>query len=259
MRFCPLFSGSSGNALFVEGEKERLLIDAGLPGRTVEQALRLIGVAPETLSAILVTHEHSDHVKGVGVLARKYGLPVYANAPCWQAMLPLTGEISPRSMRVFETGRDFYLGSLNIFPFPTPHDCAEPVGYGITEQGKRLTVMTDIGHMSEGMLDMAAHSDLLLLESNHDVDMLKAGPYPYPLKQRILSSHGHLSNEAAGRALARLYGRGVRNAILGHLSAENNDPRLARLTAEQALHEEGAEMRLAVARRDGPTGIFTLE
>ncbi len=261
MQFCPLYSGSSGNALFLEAGGVRLLVDAGLSGITIERALHSIGVSPDTLSAILVTHEHSDHIKGVGILSRKYDLPVYANLACWEAMLPQLGEIRPARMRVFETGQDFYLKGLNITPFATPHDSVEPVGYAFFHQGRKLCTMTDIGYMSESLLDAAQDADLLLLEANHDVEMLKNGAYPYPLKKRILSSKGHLSNADAGRALTKLYSRGVRNVILGHLSAHNNTEAIAMQTVQSCLVAEDIfdGMHIAMAHRDRPLGVFVIE
>jgi len=261
MRFCPLFSGSSGNALFLEAGNIRLLIDCGLPGRTVEQALAAIHVDPSALDAILVTHEHSDHVKGVGVFSRKYDLPIYANAACWQAMTPQLGNIALKNIRVFETNQDFYLGQLNILPFSTPHDAADPVGYAFSANGRKVCTMTDIGHMHPGLLDAAKGADLLLLEANHDIDLLQRGPYPYHLKQRILSRHGHLSNADAAKALVKLHTEGVHNVILGHMSRENNTDALVRSTIREALLQEGClnDMHLALARRDGPTGIFCID
>ncbi len=260
MLFSPLFSGSSGNAIFIEAGSVRLLVDSGLPGSKIEEALCAIGVPPDTLSAILVTHEHSDHIRGVGVLSRRYALPVYANAACWTAMSPVIGEIAPSCTRVFETGRDFYIGDVNITPFLIPHDAAEPVGYTFSHDGRATGVLTDIGHMDEHLFDAVEICDLLLLEANHDIDMLKAGPYPYPLKQRILSRHGHLSNEDSGLALCRLYARGLRNAILGHLSAENNDERIAMATVAQTLHEQGiTDMNVAMSHRDRPCGVFHID
>ena len=217
MLFSPLCSGSSGNASFVDAGGVRLLVDAGVPGRRMKELMDMIDVAPETLSAILVTHEHSDHVAGVGVLSRRYDLPVFAAAECWQSMPKSIGEIAPKNVRVFEPDRDFYLKQLCVHPFTTPHDSAHAVGYTFVHDGKKLSIMTDIGHVSNTMLDAVAFSDLILLEANHDVDMLKAGSYPYPLKMRILSSRGHLCNEDAGLVLQKLHARGVKNAILGHL------------------------------------------
>lgn len=253
MWFCPLYSGSSGNALLIAVDGAAILVDAGLPGRVVADALAEAGVAPEQLSGLLITHEHSDHVKGVGVLARRYGLPVYANAGTWRGMLPLIGEIPSAQVRMFETERDFYLGGVNVLPFKTPHDANESVGFVFRCGGSKLSILTDAGHVSERMLDAVAGSSLILIESNHDVDMLKAGRYPYPLKKRILGDFGHLSNDACGAALTALYGRGVRRAVLGHLSRENNFESLALETVRGALRASDIPdeaFALSVAHRD---------
>ena len=260
MLFSPLCSGSSGNASFVEAGGVRLLVDAGVPGRRMKELMDMIDIAPDTLNAILVTHEHSDHVSGVGVLSRRYDLPVFAAAECWEHMPKSIGEIAPKNMRVFEPDQDFYLKQLCVHPFSTPHDAAHAVGYTFVHDGKKLSIMTDIGHVSNVMLDAVAYSDLILLEANHDVDMLKAGSYPYPLKMRILSSHGHLCNEDAGLVLQKLHARGVKNAILGHLSQENNTPELALVTVQSVLESAGLleSMFVTVADRFQPCGLFEL-
>ncbi len=259
MLFSPLFSGSSGNCSFLEAGKVRLLVDAGLAGVHIENALRAIDVAPETLTAILVTHEHIDHVRAVGVLARRYKVPVYANAACFAQMERSTGEIPPSCCRVFETGCDFYLGELNVNPFKISHDAVEPVGYTFSYKGRSVGLLTDTGRMYEHLYDAVSGLDLLLIEANHDVDMLNRGSYPEVLKKRILSAKGHLSNEAAGKTLLRLYERGLRNAVLGHLSANNNDEALAMATVKNILQEEGAKMCLALAHRDRPCAVFHFE
>lgn len=262
MRFCPLYSGSSGNALLVLADGAAILVDAGLPGRVVAEALAAAGVAPEQLSGILVTHEHSDHVKGVGILARRYRLPVYANAGTWRGMLPLIGEIPPAQVRVFETERDFYLGGVNVLPYKTPHDANESVGFVFQSGGSKLSILTDAGHVNERMLDAVSGSGLILIESNHDVEMLKAGRYPFPLKRRILGDEGHLSNDACGAALTTLYGRGVRRAVLGHLSRENNFESLALETVRAALRASDVPdeaFALSVAHRDRVGEIYEVD
>ncbi len=262
MRFCPLYSGSSGNALLVLADGAAILVDAGLPGRVVAEALAAAGVAPEQLSGILVTHEHSDHVKGVGILARRYRLPVYANAGTWRGMLPLIGEIPPAQVRVFETERDFYLGGINVLPYKTPHDANESVGFVFQSGGSKLSILTDAGHINERMLDAVSGSGLILIESNHDVEMLKAGRYPFPLKRRILGDEGHLSNDACGAALTALYGRGVRRAVLGHLSRENNFESLALETVRAALRASDVPdeaFALSVAHRDRVGEIYEVD
>jgi len=262
LRLIPLFSGSSGNSILVEGEGRRILVDAGLPARTLCGALKLAGVEPESLDAIFVSHDHSDHTRGVGVMARKLHIPVFANAGTWSVMGTQIGPIPLSEQRVFRSDMDFYFGGLHVLPFSTPHDAKEPVGFCFRGEGQKISILTDLGHMDEELLERVAGSDLLLLESNHDVEMLKVGPYPFPLKRRILSDKGHLSNEACGRALAKLYVRGLRSAILGHLSRENNFEQLALETVKSVLREEDipeGAMALTVAHRDRITGIFDLE
>jgi len=261
--FCPLFSGSSGNALFVQYGNTRLLIDAGKPGRQIEDALRLIGVSAESLSAVLITHEHSDHIHGAGILARKYRLPVYATAETWKAMEGKLGKIPPGVRHEFFVGQEFCLGELGVSPFSIPHDAADPVGYRLWGGPVSIATATDLGHFSRDVFDRIRGSDLVLLESNHDPDLLRANPhYSQALKSRILGSKGHLSNEACSEALLHLIAAGTRNVILGHLSGENNNPALARRVSVSALEREGirpdADVRLKVALRDEVGEVFTL-
>ena len=189
MLFAPLCSGSSGNASFLQADSLRLLIDAGVSCKRLTGLLAQIDVDPATIGGILITHEHSDHVAGVGVFARKYRVPVYADQACMERLLPIAGGLPPELMRVFTPDKAFFIKSLRVLPFSTPHDCAGPVGYALWHGDKKLSIMTDIGHVTEKMLDAVADSDLMLLEANHDVDMLRAGSYPYPLKQRILGGN----------------------------------------------------------------------
>jgi len=263
LTFCPLFSGSSGNALYISAGDTRILIDAGLPGRTIEEALRQIGVLPEMLSAVAVTHEHSDHVKGVGILSRKYHIPVYANEPTWNAMARSVGEIPRGCRRVFETEADFYIGDLALYPFSIPHDAAEPVGFRVFCGGRSVATATDMGHMKKSVFQALAGTDVLLLESNHDPDLLRQNPhYPLYLKQRILGSRGHLSNAASAEALLKLYESGVRQVLLGHLSGENNTPELALDTAVRRLEKDGVRLNedigLGIAWRDRASRKFEI-
>lgn len=238
--FCSLFSGSSGNAIYIGAGDTHLLIDAGLPGKTVSEALMKIGVLPETLTAILVTHEHSDHVKGVGVLSRKYRIPVYANARTWQAMERHVGVIAPACKRMFETGEAFYIGGVSILPYATSHDAAESVGYRIDYSGYSVATATDMGVFTKKTLGILSGVDLLLLESNYDPDMLRENEnYSQRLKARIQSRVGHLSNGACAGAILELQKTGVRHIVLGHLSLENNSPELAMQTVCGILEENG--------------------
>lgn len=264
MIFCPLYSGSSGNALFVQYGQTRLLIDAGKPGKTITDALRLIGVEPETLNAILITHEHSDHISGAGVMARKYHLPVYATNATWQAMDKKVGEIPAGLRRTFDRSQDFYLGQIGVVPFSIPHDAADPVGYRLYGGGVSISTATDLGFFPKHVKDAVAGSSLVLLESNHDPDMLMMNPhYTSLLKRRILGNHGHLSNEACAEAMIQLVNSGVHHVILGHLSGENNLPELALTTSEQRAEAEGVRLGVDVsidlAWRDRIGGVYTLK
>lgn len=262
--FCPLFSGSSGNAIFVGAGDTRLLIDGGMPGRSIENALKEIGILPETLTGIAVTHEHSDHVKGVGILSRKYHIPIYANERTWNAMARSVGEVAPRNRRMFDNESDFYIGDLALLPFSIPHDAADPVGYRVFYGGRSIGTATDMGYMQKKVLKILAGVDVLLLESNHDPDLVMQNPhYSLFLKQRILSNHGHLSNEASADALVKLYETGVRQVVLGHLSGENNTPELALSTATERLCREGIavneDIGLDLAWRDRVSKKFEIE
>lgn len=260
MRICPLCSGSSGNSTYIEAGDVRLLIDAGLSCRRIAALLESIGADPAQLTAILITHEHIDHIKGVNILSKKYRIPVYANVECWSSMREALKDVAPGNVCVFESDKPFFIGSVSILPFTTYHDSAHAVGFVVSHRGHSVAVCTDIGHIDRRILDTLAGSELVLLEANHDVDMLMAGGYPYPLKRRILSGSGHLCNEDCANALVELYRRGLKSAILGHLSAENNSPELALITARTVLDAAGIgeDMQVALALRDRPTGIFEL-
>jgi len=262
IKFCSLYSGSSGNCIFIGTDKTKLLIDAGLSAKKIIEALLSIGEKPSELSAILVSHEHSDHIRGVGVLSRKLDIPIYANENTWQAMDGLIGCISMKNRAYFNTGYEFDIGDICIKAFPTPHDASEPVGFNFFTGNKKITLATDIGHMNKTLLGFFEESDLLLLESNHDIEMLKVGRYPWPLKQRILGKSGHLSNDMAGKVVAYMAGKGTRKFMLGHLSKENNFPELAYQTVCNALCEKkidiGKEIILEVAHRDRAGKVIEL-
>ena len=221
---CPLFSGSSGNSIYVSCGGVRLLVDAGVSAARVEANLSEIGVNISQIDAILVTHEHIDHVRALGVLCRKHGLPVYANEGTWNGILQKESGIPQRCRRVFYTGEDFYIGAMSVHPFPIPHDALEPVGYTLSCQGLSCGIATDIGHIEEGWLRAVSGCQALVLEANHDVEMVERGPYPQRLKKRILSRNGHLNNADCAKALVKLAGAGTRAAFLAHLSADNNLP-----------------------------------
>ena len=264
MYFCPLFSGSSGNALFCQYGDTRLLIDAGKAGKKIEGALEQIGIAPDSLDGVLVTHEHSDHILSVGVLARKYHLPVYATQETWRAMMGKIGKVSGDLIRTIQSGRSFWLGEIGVEPFGIPHDAADPVGYRLWGGNISVSTATDLGEFTDNIYSCISGSTLILLESNHDPDLLRANPkYSQQLKTRILGNLGHLSNAACAGALMRLIGAGTKHVVLGHLSEENNTPTLARKVSEEAMTREGIrpgqDVQLEIALREEVSSIFMLK
>ncbi len=262
MTVCPLFSGSSGNSVYISCGGVRILVDAGVTASRVEGALREIGSGPEMIDAILVTHEHVDHVRGIGVLCRKYGIPVYANEGTWNGILQKESGIPARCMRTFFTGEDFYIGGINVRPFAIPHDAMEPVGFSLEHQGLRCGVATDIGHINDTWMDAVSGCQALVLEANHDIGMVERGPYPMRLKRRILGKNGHLNNEDCAKALLTLVQRGTQAVFLSHLSQDNNLPELAYDTVCGALAKAGCdvggEIRVSVSRRDRVSDMLVL-
>ena len=263
LTLCPLFSGSSGNSIYISCGGVRLLVDAGMSAARIEAHLREIGVDIREIDAILVTHEHVDHVRGLGVLCRKYGVPVYANEGTWDGILLRESGIPLRCVHTFYTGEDFYIGKMNIHPFPIPHDANEPVGYSFECQGLRCAVATDLGHINDTWMDAITGCQAIVLEANHDVEMVNRGPYPSHLKRRILSRKGHLCNEDCAKALLRLAQSGTKAVFLSHLSNDNNLPELAYDTVCAALAEAGLiageDIRVSVSRRDKVSDMLVLE
>lgn len=260
--FSPLFSSSSGNATFVNAGGTNILIDAGTTGAMLCDALCSLGKRPESIEAILVTHEHSDHVKGVGVFSRKFDVPVYANAKTWEAMAKKVGNISEKNIRIIDKN-EFYIGNVCAAPFSLSHDAVDPVGYAVMAGNKKIGVLTDTGKVTSQMLGILEGASVVLLESNHDIEMLQNGMYPYYLKKRILSTKGHLSNMDAGSISIELLKKGVRGILLGHISSQNNHKQLAYDTVSQILEEAGAkvgrDIALMAARRKSVTGLFPLK
>ncbi|SFX30434.1 Phosphoribosyl 1,2-cyclic phosphodiesterase [Thermoactinomyces sp. DSM 45891] len=259
MKFSVLASGSSGNSLYVESGDFRILVDAGLSGKQLEQRLQQVGADPSTLSAILVTHEHIDHVKGLGVMARRYQLPIYMNEKTWDALPSSVGEIPPTLQNVLEAGATLDIDSLHIQTIPISHDAADPMGYRLSEDRESLAIVTDLGYVNQRILDQVSGVDTLIWESNHDVSMLRMGSYPWNIKRRILSDLGHLSNEDSGEALLEIL-KGVGEQVyLAHLSQDNNVVELAHLTIKQILENSGAktgrDLQLHETHPDRPTPL----
>lgn len=262
---CPLFSGSTGNACFVATEHTRVLVDAGVTASHLAAALDAVGCEPGSLDGILVTHEHVDHIRGLGVMARKYGAKIYANALTWTAidLWKKAGVIPERYRITYDSGHDFALGDLWITPLGISHDAADPAGYILDQGSHRVGIATDTGYMPRDVLEKLGSAEAVLLEANHDEEMLKNNPdYPARLKQRILGRKGHLSNPAAAEAAVELVRMGVSRLALGHLSQHNNTPELAFDTVAERLALAGArpgrDVEMALTWPDRPGRPWTL-
>lgn len=229
MRMCSIASGSSGNCIYVGSDATHLLIDAGISGKRTEEGLKELGLSGRDLDGILITHEHSDHISGLKVLVRKYEIPLYATRGTIDAIRKMknAGDIDPELWVEVREDQRFTLKDLTINPLRISHDAAQPVAYRISYGSRRVAVCTDLGEYNDYTVECLKGLDAILLEANHDVNMLQVGPYPYPLKQRILGKRGHLSNENSGRLLCRILHDGLKYISLGHLSQENNLPELA--------------------------------
>lgn len=236
-KYSILASGSSGNSFYLETPKKRILVDAGLTGKKISSLLAEIDRKPEDLDAILITHEHSDHIKGVGVLARKYHLDIYANEKTWQIIdeRNMIGKIDVAQKHVFERDKMITFGDIDIESFGVSHDAADPQFYRFMKDNKSFVMLTDTGYVSDRMSGIIDNADAYLIESNHDIEILRSGSYPWSLKQRILSDMGHLSNEDGAGAMIRSMGNKTKKIFLGHLSKENNIKELAHMTMENQL------------------------
>lgn len=255
MRFSVLGSGSKGNCTLVEAGTTRLLIDAGFSGKEVVHRLQLLGIEPASLTAIVVTHEHGDHVKGIGVLARRLKLPVYANEGTHRA-----AEVTVNHLPVardFGVGEPFEIGAVQVHPFAVSHDAADPVGFVFSDGQHQLGYCTDTGRITRLIQHHLRRCQAVILEANHDVQMLKNGPYPLMLQQRVLSSRGHLANEDALALAALLADEQLRLLVLAHLSAINNHPDLVLEAAQQHLPDEAA-VRVMLSGQDQPLSMIRL-
>ena len=261
MKFCSLYSGSSGNSIFIASDNAKVLIDAGLAGKKIDDALKHIGEESSSIDGIFITHEHIDHIKGVGVLSRKYDIPIYANDNTWAVMEKNIGKIKEHNIRIMDRRSSITINDLEIRSFNIPHDAIAPVGYTVSYAGKNASVVTDFGVFTEEIRDNIIDSDIILLESNHDVNMLRMGPYPYKLKLRVLGENGHLSNEDCGSAIVSLLKNDKKKQIvLGHLSGTNNHPDLAYQTVVDVLSANGIrpgdDVILQLASRHNPSEII---
>ena len=257
MRMCSIASGSSGNCIYVGSDNHHILIDAGISGKRVEAGLRELELSGKDIDRILLTHEHSDHIKGLGVLARKYGVPIYATPGTAGAVKAMSGlgRIDDSLFVEIHADQDFQIGDLKVSPFHISHDAAEPVAYRIACGEKKMAVATDLGVYTDYTVEHLKGLDVLLLEANHDIHMLQVGAYPYYLKQRISGDLGHLSNETAGKLLCEVLHDDLKAIVLGHLSKENNYAELAyetvklEITLGDTPYQPG-DFPLSVASRD---------
>ena len=264
MRICSIASGSSGNCIYVGNKKHHILIDAGISRKRIVDGLVSIGVAPERLDAIFVTHEHSDHISGIPMMVKMFGVPVFATGGTLDELCrkDKQGILDKNKLYQLYADEPVAVGDFHIMPFAMSHDAAEPVCYTVESDGKKFGMATDLGEFDRYIVEQLAGSDMLLLEANHDISMLEAGKYPYSLKCRILGQRGHLSNEASGQLLCRLMHGKLRHVFLAHLSKENNYPQLAYEAVKCQIWEEMGMTELPflmeVANREKPSSLISL-
>ena len=251
--FCSLYSGSSGNSLLVQSENANILIDAGVSCKKIVQSLEKQNISPDMLDGVLITHEHTDHVQGLGTLAKKYNVPIFVNQETLDAMPKQRDKIPEENINLFKVQDYFEINDLKIKPFKIPHDATNPCGFSIFNGDNKISIATDIGHITKDILKSLEESKFILLEANYDPNVLRCSPYPYSLKTRIASSTGHLSNEEAGKTISYLLGSGLENVMLGHLSKNSNFPELAYKTVVEELISSNYNedsLKLSVASRD---------
>lgn len=263
MELCSIASGSSGNCICVGTAGSHLLVDAGISGRRVETGLNSVGLKTAEMKAILVTHEHIDHIAGLGVIARRYGIPIYGTQGTLDAVLATksVGKIEESLLHPIVPGQEFPIGGMTVHPISISHDAADPVAYMVQDGCHKIGVITDLGTYDDDLVRQLQKIDLLLLEANHDVRMLQTGRYPYPLKQRILGERGHLSNVLSGQLLGSLLHDQFKAVVLGHLSKENNYAELAYETVrlEVTMGEnpyKGDDFPIYVAKREEPSQMI---
>lgn len=262
MKLCSLASGSDGNCVFVGTDSTAVLIDAGISGRRIEEGLSQINVSPQSVSAIFMTHEHSDHIKGIGVLVRKYGIPVYGTAETICAALKLgnIGRIPAELIHSITPDNSLQIGDISIEPFSMSHDACNPVCYTFSSGGKKCGIATDLGCFNNYTVEKLADSDILYLEANHDENMLMVGSYPYYLKQRIMGDRGHLSNDSSARLACELLNDKLKYILLAHLSKENNYAELAYETMRVEVERHWRSVEhipvIKVANRDIPSDVY---
>ena len=249
--FCSLVSGSSGNASIIKNKNTTILIDCGLSGKKLVSVLKDIGIDANEIDAMLITHEHSDHIAGAGVVSRRFDIPIYATQGTHQNMK--IGPIQDKNIKIINNHTAFEIGDITVNPFPVSHDAKDPVGYCFLCNKKKYSIATDTGIMTEEIFSSIKGSDAIILEANHDVEMLMHGEYPYQLKRRILGKYGHMSNDITAKTAVQLLENNTKHIMLSHLSDKNNNPEIASKTVEAELKKNGAligsDIGLCVAGR----------
>lgn len=265
MRLCSIASGSSGNCIYVGDENTHLLIDAGISKKRIEAGLEVLNVKGEEISAIFITHEHVDHIQGLGVFSRKYEVPIYGTRGTIEGIRKCSnlGRMPEGLLHEISTDEDFEVGSIKVRPFKISHDANEPSGYRMENAEKAIAVATDLGKYDEYIVSNLQNLNAIVLEANHDIHMLEVGPYPYPLKRRVMGDKGHLSNELSGRLLCDILHKDLEYVVLGHLSKENNYEELAYETVKLEVTMgnnpyKGEDIPMMVAKRDTISKIITL-
>ena len=262
LKFYSLYSGSTGNSLLLSSQNTKILIDSGVSAKKIIDGLSSANTDISEIDAILVTHEHSDHIQSLGTISSKYHIPVYANKKTWDAMPTQRDKIDDSLQNFFITNEDFEIGDISIHSFSIPHDAADPCGFNFFHNKEKISVATDIGHMTTNIMNCLENSKFLLLEANYEPEVLKCSRYPYPLKVRIAGPDGHLSNQIAGKTISHLIDSGLQSVMLGHLSKENNFPELARRSVTEELqlsnHSEN-DIDIQIANRDSITGAVEIE
>lgn len=234
-----LASGSSGNCTYIETPKRKMIVDCGLTGKKVADLMKSINRDIAEVDTILVTHEHRDHVHGLGVLARKYGMDIYANEETWKALPDSVGAIKTEQKHIFEMGQRLTFDDIDVISYGVSHDAAAPQFYSFQYEGKQFVMLTDTGYVSDRLRGLLKNANAYLIESNHDLELLRMGRYPWSLKQRILGDEGHLSNDDGALAVSEMLGDQTKRIYLGHLSRDNNMKQLARDTAEDIFRMKG--------------------
>jgi len=260
-----LASGSRGNTAIVESSSARILVDAGISCRETFKRMKSLGRDPHSISAVLITHEHSDHVYGLATLAKKLNVPVFmtgATHQAWARSLRNDSGQMPEiaKLEIFCAGRSFQIGDITVTPFTIPHDAADPVGFTFRVEGTKIAIATDLGYIPASVRDHLRGCDVLVMESNHDIEMLRAGSYPWSVKQRVMSRVGHLSNDSLAEFFAQDYDGGASYIVLAHLSEQNNHPEIARQAAEKALGPQRTLLnnRIILAAQGAPTETVRL-